>query len=129
MTFKEIDHWMTRITDAVENTSTKLNQVADLHLVLERKLDRLAAGLSGNAEQKIKRLSEKIDKLADLPTSAQNKRDGAAEKIEKLGEISTAAEQRVDQVSDKIDKLADVPVSADQKLDRLAGALPRREGQ
>jgi len=85
VTLKEIDRWMTRITDAMVNTSTKLNQVADLDLVLGRKLDRLAAGLSGNAEQKINRLSEKIDKLADLPTSAQNKLDGAAEKIERLG--------------------------------------------
>ena len=129
VTLKEIDRWMTRITDAMVNTSTKLNQVADLDLVLGRKLDRLAAGLSGNAEQKINRLSEKIDKLADLPTSAQNKLDGAAEKIERLGELSAAAEQRVDRLSDKIDKLADVPVSANQKLDRLAGALLRREGQ
>jgi hypothetical protein len=88
VTFKEIDRWMTRITDAMVNTSAKVNQVADLDLVLERKLDRLATGFSGNAEQTITRLSEKIDKLADLPTSAQNKLDGAAEKIDRLAEPS-----------------------------------------
>jgi len=129
VTLKEINHWMTRITDAVVNTSTKLNQVADLDLGLGRKLDRLAAGLSANAEQKIDRLLDKVDKLADLPSSAQNKLDGAAKKIERMGEVSAAAEHRVDRLSDKIDKLADVPVSTNQKLDRVVEALLRREGQ
>ena len=129
MTFQEIDRWMTRITDAVVNTSTKLNQVADLDLGLGRKLDRLAAGLSANAEQKIDRLLDKVDKLADLPSSAQNKLEGAAKKIERMGEVSAAAEHRVDRLSDKIDKLADVPVSTNQKLDRVVEALLRREGQ
>jgi chromosome segregation ATPase len=128
-TFQKIDQWMTQITDAMVNTSTKLNQVADLDLVLGRKLGRLAADLSANTEQKIERLCDKIDKLADLPASTQNKLDGTAEKIDRLAELSVASEQKIDRLSDKIDKLADVSASTNQKPGQPAVALLRREGQ
>jgi len=61
------------------NTSTKLNQVADLDLALGRKLDRLAAGLSANAEQRVDQLSDKMDKLADIPVSTNQKLDRLVE--------------------------------------------------
>ncbi|HEX5410953.1 MAG TPA: hypothetical protein VFZ27_03755 [Terriglobia bacterium] len=106
MKLEESDHWMTQMTDMMVNTSSKLNQGADLNLVLGQKLDRLA-GLSADSEQKIGRLSDKIDQLADL---------------------STKTEQKIGRLSDKVDKLADVSGSTNQKLDRLVEALLRREG-
>jgi peptidoglycan hydrolase CwlO-like protein len=87
MTPQEIDHWMTQITEVLVNTSGKLNQVADLNLLLGRKLDRLTdkveqlVDLSTGTEQKIDRLSDKIDKLADLSASTNQKLDKLVEAL------------------------------------------------
>jgi hypothetical protein len=86
VTPEEIDHWMTQITDVLVNTSTKLNLTAELDLVLGRKLDRL---------------TDKVDKLADVSA----------------------------RTGEKLDRLAELSLRSEQKIDRLVEALLRREGQ
>jgi ABC-type transporter Mla subunit MlaD len=87
MKLEDIDHWMTQITDVMVNTSSKLNQVADLNLALGGKLDRLTdkvdklADLSAGTEHKIDRLSDKIDKLADVSASTNQKLDRLVEAL------------------------------------------------
>jgi peptidoglycan hydrolase CwlO-like protein len=87
MKLEEIDHWMTQMTDVMVNTSSKLNQVADLNLALGKKLDRLTdkvdslADLSAGTEQKIDRLSDEIDKLADISASTNQKLDRLVEAL------------------------------------------------
>ncbi|MGH9325747.1 MAG: hypothetical protein ACRD2B_03530 [Terriglobia bacterium] len=66
MKLKEIDRWMTRVTDAL----TKLEQVADLDGTLEKKLHQLT-DFPLQAEKKISSASTKLEALADLPARTE----------------------------------------------------------
>jgi hypothetical protein len=60
MTLEEIDQRMDHIIDALLNTTTKLDYVADLNSALGKKLDRLV---------------DRIGRLTDLSAAAAQEKD------------------------------------------------------
>ncbi len=85
MKLKDIDRWLTQITDLVETTSSRLNQVANLESTLNEKLDRFAA---------------KVDKVAGIPTGSERAVDRLEKKVDRLANISAGAAQKIEELAD-----------------------------
>jgi len=140
MTFQEIDHWMTQITDILTNVSGKLNQVGDLNLALGKKLDRLAATVDRLATDQIeanRRLADTVDKLATEQVEANRHLDRLAGTVDKLATEQVEANRRFEHLTGTVDQLATEQVEAnrrfndrferdEERFDRLIQALEKR---
>ena len=96
MKLRDLDKWVTHVTDRLVDASDKLEHAAELKLPLGKKFDRLA---------------NKVNALVD----------GAAKQSADAEELARAAEKQsasIDKVSEKIDQQT-------TKIDKLAGVISK----